>query len=129
LVRDCNRLYRAEAALHARDCEGEGFRWIVVDDRDNSVFAWLRDRGDGQRPIAMIANFTPVARPGYRVGLPLPGRWREILNTDAGLYGGSDCGNAGGVDADDTPRHGYPCSADVTLPPLGTVWLVHDGGQ
>jgi 1,4-alpha-glucan branching enzyme len=129
LVRDCNALYRAEPALHARDCEGEDFRWIVVDDRDNSVFAWVRGSGDGTRPIAMIANFTPVPRPGYRVGLPLPGRWRELLNTDAALYGGSDCGNGGGVVADAHSWHGFPCSAGVTLPPLGVLWLVHDGGQ
>ena len=95
LVRDCNRAYAAERALHDRDCEAEGFRWIVVDDADNSVFAWLRFAGDGARPVAAIANFTPVPRPGYRIGLPAPGRWREILNTDGAVYGGSNCGNRG----------------------------------
>ena len=128
LLRDCNRLYRVQRALHERDCEGDGFRWIEVNDRDNSVFAWLRYGGDGAPPVAAIANFTPVPRDGYRIGLPLPGRWREILNTDAGVYGGSNRGNAGGVDALNGECHGYPYHANVAVPPLATVWLVHDGG-
>ena len=127
LVRDCNRLYRAHRALHERDCEPDGFRWIEVNDRESSVFAWLRFGGDGAPPVAAIANFTPVPRDGYRIGLPLPGRWREILNTDAAAYGGSGRGNAGGVDAHPGESHGYPCHADLSLPPLGTLWLVHDG--
>ena len=128
LVRDCNRAYRGERALHERDCEADGFRWIVVDDADNSVFAWLRFASDGTRPVAAVANFTPVPRTGYRIGLPAPGRWREILNTDAAAYGGSGCGNAGGVDAKTGECGGFPCSAVVTLPPLGALWLVHEGG-
>ena len=128
LVRDCNRIYRAERALHQRDCEGEGFRWIEVNDRDNSVFAWLRLSGDGAPPVVAIANFTSVPRDGYRTGLPLPGRWREILNTDAALYGGSDRGNAGGVQAHHGESHGYPCFANISLPPLGTLLFVHEGG-
>ncbi len=127
LVRDCNRLYRAQRALHERDCEPDGFRWIEVNDRENSVLAWLRFGGDGAPPVVAIANFTPVPREGYRIGLPLPGRWREILNTDAAAYGGSGRGNAGGVDAQPGESHGYPCNARVSLPPLGTLWLVHDG--
>ena len=99
LVRDCNRAYRAIRSLHERDCEPDGFRWIEVNDRDRSVFAWLRQGGDGAPPLVAIVNFTPVPREGYRIGLPLPGRWREILNTDAAVYGGTDCGNCGGVDA------------------------------
>ena len=128
LVRDCNRAYAAERALHDRDCEAAGFQWIVVDDSDNSVFAWLRFAGDGARPVAAIANFTPVPRPAYRIGLPAPGPWREILNTDGGAYGGSNCGNRGSVDAAAGPSHGLPFAADVMLPPLGTLWLVHEGG-
>jgi 1,4-alpha-glucan branching enzyme len=127
LVRDCNRAYRSERALHERDCEAGGFRWIEVNDALHSVFAWLRFGGDGAPPVAAVANFTPVPRIGYRIGLPLPGKWREILNTDAGVYGGSGCGNEGAVVADGTPSQGYPCSAPVTLPPLATLWLVHDG--
>jgi len=128
LVRDCNRAYRAERALHERDCEADGFRWVEVNDALQSVFAWLRFGGDGAPAAAAVVNFTPVPRPGYRIGLPWPGRWREILNTDAGIYGGSGCGNAGAVVADATGSHGYPCSAMVTLPPLGTLWFVHEGG-
>jgi 1,4-alpha-glucan branching enzyme len=129
LVRDCNHAYRHLPALHERDCEGQGFQWIVVDDRDNSVFAWLRHGADAGRTLAMVANFTPVPRERYRIGLPRGGRWREALNSDAGVYGGSNCGNAGGVIATARPQHGFDFSAELTLPPLGTLWLVHDDGQ
>jgi 1,4-alpha-glucan branching enzyme len=129
LVRDCNRGYHDLPALHARECEGEGFRWIVVDDQDNSVFAWLRQGGDGAPALAMIANFTPVPRERYRLGLPRAGRWREALNSDAAGYGGSNCGNGGAVEATTRPQHGFDCSAELTLPPLATLWLVHDDGQ
>ncbi|MCC7003443.1 MAG: 1,4-alpha-glucan branching protein GlgB [Gemmatimonadaceae bacterium] len=127
LIGDLNRVYRAEGALHSRDNEPEGFRWIVVDDAAHSVFAWLRIGGEGMRPVVAVANFTPVPREGYRIGLPLAGRWREVLNTDAALYGGSNMGNAGAVHAVATPSHGLPCSAAVTVPPLGTIWLAHEG--
>ena len=80
LVRDLNYLYRSRPALHARDCEPEGFSWLIVDDSQNSVFAWLRKAPDGN-PIAVISNFTPVPRDNYRVPLPAAGRWREIINT------------------------------------------------
>jgi 1,4-alpha-glucan branching enzyme len=129
LVRDCNLAYRDLPALHERDCEGEGFQWIVVDDRDNSVFAWLRHGADGSRTLAMVANFTPVPRERYLIGLPHGGRWREALNSDGGVYGGSNCGNAGVVVATARPQHGFDFSAGLTLPPLGTLWLVHDDGQ
>jgi 1,4-alpha-glucan branching enzyme len=127
LVRDCNALYRREPALHARECEGEGFRWIAVDDAAHSVFAWARFGGEGTRPIVAAANFTPVPRTRYRLGLPYGGRWREILNTDSAAFGGSNVGNAGGVTAEPIPSHGYPYSAAVTLPPLATLWLAYDG--
>ena len=81
-----------------RDCEGEGFEWLIADDSANSVFAWLR-KAPGASPVAVISNFTPVPRAGYGVPLPHAGRWREILNTDAAVYGGSGMGNMGGVDA------------------------------
>ena len=122
-VRDLNRLYRSLPALHARDCEFEGFRWITADDREQSVLAWLRLGPDGEPPVAMITNFTPVPRPGYRIGLPEAGRWTEILNTDAAIYGGSGQGNLGGVDADWTPWQSFPASAEVTIPPLATIYL------
>jgi 1,4-alpha-glucan branching enzyme len=126
LVRDCNRVYAGVRALHERDCEPEGFRWLAVDDAENSVFAWLREGGADAPPVAVVANFTPVCREGYRLGLPHTGRWREILNTDAAAYGGSNRGNAGTVSAEAVAWHGQRASATITLPPLATLWLVQD---
>ncbi|GIL03468.1 MAG: 1,4-alpha-glucan branching enzyme GlgB [Alphaproteobacteria bacterium] len=122
LVGDLNRLYRGRPALHARDCEGEGFAWLIVDDAANSVFAWVR-RSPGEKPVAVIANFTPVQRADYVVPLPEPGRWREILNTDATDYGGSGGGNGGAVVAE---AAGHAAAARLMLPPLATLWLEHD---
>ena len=119
LVRDLNRLYRKTPALHARDCEGDGFEWLVPDDRANSVFAWLR-KAPGAVPVAVIANLTPIARAPYRIPLPHDGRWREIVNSDATDYWGSGLGNLGGVEAKDG-------GAWVTLPPLGTIMLKFEG--
>ena len=127
LVRDCNRLLREERALHERDGEPEGFAWLVVDDRDASVYAWVRHGGPGARPVVALCNFTPVPRPAYRVGLPAAGRWREALNTDAAVYGGSNLGNGGAIEARPEPHGGQPACAEVLLPPLATVWLVHEG--
>lgn len=119
LVRDLNHLYRDRPALHARDCEGEGFRWLVADDAAQSVFAWLRS-APGEKPIAVVANMTPVARAPYQLPLPHDGRWREIMNSDAHGYWGSGCGNLGGVEATDG-------AAWVTLPPLATIMLEYEG--
>ncbi|MBS7545619.1 1,4-alpha-glucan branching protein GlgB [Ancylobacter oerskovii] len=123
LVRDLNRAYREEPALHAGDNDPAGFRWLVVDDHKQSVFAWLRTGGADDAPVAMIANFTPVPRPFYRLGLPKAGRWREIVNTDSADYGGSGVGNLGGVVAVEVPAHGMPASAELVLPPLATLYL------
>jgi 1,4-alpha-glucan branching enzyme len=122
-VRDLNRLYRDIPALHARDNEGDGFRWIVVDDKDQSVVAWLRFGAEGDPPVAVICNFTPVPRPAYRVGLPAAGRWVEAFNSDAGDYGGSGLGNHGEATARPEPAHGLPASAEILLPPLSTLYL------
>src|SRR6185312_3383073 len=123
LVRDLNRLHRDIPALHARDCDAGGFQWIVVDDAEQSILAFLRHGGADDRSVAVVANFTPVPRHHYRIGLPQPGRWREILNSDASLYGGSGAGNFGTVTARSHPSHGFPASAELTLPPLATVYL------
>ena len=123
LVRDLNHLYRDEVSLHARDCEPEGFRWIVVDDKNQSVFAWLRLGPDGEPPVAMVSNLTPVPREHYRLGLPHAGVWREIMNTDAENYGGSGMGNLGAVTAGEEPAHGQPASAHIVLPPLATLYF------
>ena len=127
-IRDLNRLHRSEPALYARDCEPEGFRWIVADDRDQSVIAWLRMGGVDDAPVAMVSNFTPVPRPNYRIGLPRTGRWVEILNTDAAGYGGSGTGNMGAVIATGTPAHSLPASAEIYVPPLATLYLRWEDG-
>jgi 1,4-alpha-glucan branching enzyme len=126
LVTDLNALYRRLPALHRLDCDPDGFRWIVVDDAEQSVFVWMRQGAPHDPPVVIACNFTPVPRHGYRVGLPRAGRWREALNSDAREYGGSGIGNAGGVDAVAAPSHGLPASADLTLPPLAAVFLVFD---
>ncbi|OLP61022.1 1,4-alpha-glucan branching enzyme [Xaviernesmea oryzae] len=118
LVRDLNGTYRAKPSLHARDCEGEGFEWLIADDRENSVFAWLR-KAPGEKRVAVVSNFTPVYREHYSIPLPKAGRWREILNTDAEIYGGSGKGNGGSIEA---KRIGSGAIfAAITLPPLATV--------
>ncbi|MGY6634652.1 MAG: 1,4-alpha-glucan branching protein GlgB [Alkalilacustris sp.] len=127
LVRDLNTLYRAEPALHVRDAEAEGFSWLEVDSSAESVLAWARFGGPEDPPVAVAVNFTPVERPAWHLGLPRAGRWREALNTDAGLYGGGNRGNMGGVTAQAVPHGGQPASATVTLPPLSAVFLVHEG--
>jgi len=119
LVRDLNRVYREKPALHGRDCEAEGFTWLVVDDSQNSVFAWLRTAPVGPA-IAVVSNMTPAKRESYRLPLPSNGFWREIINTDSPYYGGSGVGNLGRVEVKD----GY---ALVTLPPLATVMFEYAG--
>ncbi len=127
LVRDLNTLYRGEPALHERDAEPEGFQWIEADDAANSVFAWLRRGGPDAPNVVVLCNFTPVERPAYRVGLPMGGRWREALNTDAAIYGGQGRGNMGAVEAKAEPYQGQAAQAEVYVPPLSAVYLVHDG--
>ncbi|MGN6150526.1 MAG: alpha amylase C-terminal domain-containing protein, partial [Lysobacteraceae bacterium] len=119
LVRDLNRLYRDTPALHRLDCVAAGFEWRVGDDRDQSVFAWLRRDGDGGVAL-VVCNFTPMPRHDYRVTLPgdAPSRWREALNTDSRHYGGSDLGNgAAALQADGG-------ALALTLPPLATLVLL-----
>jgi len=125
-VSDLNHLYRNEAALHERDCDPAGFEWIDCDDADNSVISLIR-KGKSATMILAVCNFTPVPRHGYRLGAPRRGFWREALNSDASLYGGSNLGNAGGVEAVPVPYHGRPYSMTLTLPPLAIVFLKSDG--
>ena len=126
LVRDLNHVYRGTPALHARDCEPDGFEWLIADDKENSVFAWARHSGEGHAIVVVISNFTPVPRTGYAVPFPVAGRWREIVNTDAHSYGGSDMGNLGAVTAEPNPLNGKPAQATVTLPPLSTLYFMQD---
>jgi 1,4-alpha-glucan branching enzyme len=123
LVADLNARYRELPALWQRDHTPEGFRWIDANDADNNLLAFLRFGDEDAPPVACILNMSPVPREGIRMGLPQGGHWREVLNTDAGAYGGGNVGNYGGVDADEQPSHGLPASAVVTVPPLGAVWL------
>ncbi len=121
LVADLNRVYRDRPALHRRDREPEGFRWLIADDQAAQVYAFLRQ--DGDAVVLVVANMTPVPREGYRVGVPGAGRWRELLNSDAGLYGGSDVGNGGSVASEAIASHGEAQSLVLTLPPLGLLLL------
>jgi len=123
MVEDLNRLYLSEPALWEADHEPEGFFWIDCSDTPQSVLSFVRQTKDGSRRVAVILNLTPVTRHGYRVGLPNAGRWAEAFNTDAGIYGGANEGNLGGVTTEPAPCHGHPQSAAVTLPPLGIVAL------
>ncbi len=123
VLHDLNRLYRDVAALHQGDAEPAGFRWVVGDDRAQSVFAFLRVDREERSPVLVVCNFTPLPRYGYRVGVPSGGHWVECLNSDASDYGGSGIGNGGGVFAVDEAHHGLPASVILTLPPLATVIL------
>ncbi|MEM9343433.1 MAG: 1,4-alpha-glucan branching protein GlgB [Pseudomonadota bacterium] len=126
LVRDLNRVYRETPALHVNDALTEGFQWIDGGDAEHSTLSWIRWGADGDAPAVVICNFTPVERPGWRVGLPRAGRWAEVINTDAEVYGGGNRGNMGGVTTDAEGWHGQPVSATLTLPPLSTIILRHE---
>ena len=126
LVSDLNRLYRAVPALHELDVEQGGFEWVDCSDCDASVLTFLRFGRDRSRPVLVAINFTSVPRPGYRVGVPRAGYWREILNSDGREYWGSGMGNSGGVQASAEPAHGRPYSLDLVIPPLGAVILQPD---
>jgi 1,4-alpha-glucan branching enzyme len=123
LVRDLNRLYAGERALHQRDTVSTGFRWVVGDDRQNSVFAFVRYGGEQAAPVLVVCNMTPVPRTGYRIGVPRAGVWEELLNTDTALYGGSGIGNGGTVATAPVQSHGEAQSLELTLPPLATLFL------
>jgi 1,4-alpha-glucan branching enzyme len=120
LVRDLNLLYRARPALHRLDGDPAGFEWLIADDAERSVLAWLRKADDdGAPPVLVICNFTPVPRLAFRLGVPAGfAGWREVLNTDAAEYGGSDMVNA------DLAAQAQPQSIVMNLPPLACVFLV-----
>jgi 1,4-alpha-glucan branching enzyme len=122
-VRDLNAAYRHEASLHQVDFDRDGFDWIDCHDADHSVVSLVRRARDGADFTVAVANFTPVPRSGYVVGVPDGGWYREILNSDGASYGGSNMGNAGGVAADGPAAHGFLQSIRLTVPPLGFVLL------
>jgi len=121
-VADLNRVYREEPALYQVDFSHEGFEWIDCTDRERSVIAFLRKPRRGA-PVLVVCNLTPEPRANYVLGVPLPGRWHELLNSDAKDYGGAGWGNLGGIDAAPVGAHGRPHSLTLTLPPLATVYL------
>ena len=116
LVRDLNNLYKSQPALHARDCEAEGFEWLIEHAAEDSVFGWARHAPDAD-PVVVVSHFTPVTRTDYPIRLPRPGKWKEVLNSDAQVYGGSGVGNLGVVEADENGN------AKITIPPLGVIML------
>lgn len=122
-VRDLNELYRREPALHEGDCDPAGFEWVDFHDWEQSVISFLRKAQSSDDVVLVVCNFTPVPRSDYRVGVPRPGFWRELLNSDAREYGGSGHGNLGGVTADPVSFHGRPYSLSLTLPPLSVLFL------
>jgi 1,4-alpha-glucan branching enzyme len=122
-VGDLNRLYCSEPALHELDFDSAGFEWLEAHDADHSVLAFLRRTADPQECLAVVCNFTPVPQHDYRVGVPIGGPWRELLNSHAAVYGGSNVGNAGGTWANDTEWAGQPRFLSLTLPPLGVLYL------
>jgi 1,4-alpha-glucan branching enzyme len=122
LVGDLNRRYRATPALWAADHEPDGFGWIDANDTSSNVFSFVRWAPDGS-PLVCVVNFSAVPHERYRLGLPHPGAWQEVLNTDAHVYGGSGVGNLGRVEGAPQPWHGQPASVTLRLPPLGALWL------
>ncbi|MYS80133.1 1,4-alpha-glucan branching protein GlgB [Embleya scabrispora] len=123
LVRDLNATYRGKPALWTQDTRPEGFSWIDGGDAASNVLSFIRQGTAGEQ-LLCVCNFSPVVREDFRVGLPHAGPWREVLNTDAGGYGGGNVGNQGEIRAEDVEWHGRPASALLTLPPLATVWFV-----
>jgi 1,4-alpha-glucan branching enzyme len=122
-VQVLNWHYGAEPALHEVDFDPPGFRWIDCHDNENSVISLVRFARDGRDSLVAIFNFTPVPRTGYRIGVPEPGFYVELLNSDSRHYGGSDVGNGGGVWSEPQAAHGFDHSVRLVLPPLGCLYL------
>ena len=122
LIRDLNKLYRDTPALHELDCDPAGFEWIITDDRGNNVFAWMRKGNAARARVLVIANFSPNVYHDYRVRVPFTGVWREVLNSDAGIYGGSNTGNSGEV-----RTTGLVPELSLTIPPLAAIFLTPEG--
>lgn len=125
-LQDLNRFYRTETALYERDSDPEGFSWVDCSDVKKSVISYLRTGGPAAGTVLVVCNAAPVPRYGYRIGVPEGGFWREVLNSDADVYGGSGVGNLGSVAADPDPLHGQPHSLALTLPPLATLIFKHE---
>jgi 1,4-alpha-glucan branching enzyme len=128
-VEELNRMYRNEPALYELDNDWTGFEWIDCNDADSSVISFIRKGKRSDDVILVVANFTPVVRQNYRVGVPGGGFWKEVLNSDASQYGGSNQGNMGGVEATPVPYHGRMRSLNLTVPPLTVLYLKQEVGQ
>ncbi|HXI10326.1 MAG TPA: 1,4-alpha-glucan branching protein GlgB [Thermodesulfobacteriota bacterium] len=126
-VSDLNAVYRSSPALHEADFENEGFEWIDFHDWEESVISFIRKGRTAKETFLVVCNLTPVYRPGYRIGVPSEGFWKEVLNSDASEYGGSGKGNWGGVEAERIRTHKREYSLSLTLPPLSTLFFRHDG--
>ena len=116
-------VYREDPALHQVDYEAQGFQWIDCNDNENSVISLIRRARDPQNAVVAVFNWTPVVRSGYRMGVPDAGIYREVVNTDADIYGGGNVGNAGQLQSEAIPAHGFPQSVSLTLPPLAGLIL------
>lgn len=125
-IRDLNTYYRSEPALFELDSDSSGFEWVDCNDRTSSLVSFLRHGKDRQKHTLFVLNFTPIPRFNYRVGVPDGGEWREVLNSDAPLYGGGGLGNLGKIDASVVPMHGRPFSLDITVPPLAAMVFKKD---
>jgi 1,4-alpha-glucan branching enzyme len=123
LVGELNRFYRAQPALWEADHDHAGFQWIAADNADDNMIAFMRIAPTSGQRLVCVSHFSPVVRREYRIGVPRSGYYREILNTDAEIWGGSNVGNGGGVSAEPTPYNGLPYSISITLPPLGVLWF------
>jgi 1,4-alpha-glucan branching enzyme len=122
-TRDLNRLYKSQPALYEQDVDWIGFKWIDPNDADNSVYTYMRFAKDPEDFVVVAVNFTPVPRHNYRIGVPKAGIYQELLNSDAGIYGGSNMGNMGAVNSESWSTHGQPHSISLTLPPLAVLVL------
>jgi 1,4-alpha-glucan branching enzyme len=122
-VRDVNEVYRTQRALHEVDFEAAGFAWIDCNDADASVISFMRHAIDPRDFVVVIVNFTPIVRSDYRIGVPEPGFYKELLNSDAVWYAGGNVGNAGGIYTEPIAAHGHPQSLRLTLPPLAGLIL------
>jgi 1,4-alpha-glucan branching enzyme len=125
-VEELNRVYRSEPALYEIDDDWSGFEWLDVNNADESIVSLLRKGRDERQTLLVVCNFTPVVRRNYRVGVPKDGSWRELLNSDASQYSGSDQGNLGSVDSTPIPSHGHFQSLNLSLPPLSVLFLKRD---
>lgn len=128
-VKDLNRLYRSEPPLHEIDFSGNGFEWVDCQDFEQSVISFLRRGKDKDHVILVVCNFTPVMRRNYRIGVPLGGFWKELLNSDATIYGGSGQGNLGSQEAAPLSMHGRYYSLSLNVPPLGALFLKRQRGD